>query len=82
MRKAKKNDVVKQSFKKELKKKIAFKLTDSLGELKDILGESKFNNRIQKASKLLSSGIKNKKAALLRNDEANSVPEGESSVES
>jgi len=78
MRKAKKNVIVKQSFKKELKKKIAFQLTDSLGELRDILGDTKFNNRVQKASRLLSAGIKkNKKAALIKKDESSSVPESE-----
>ena len=81
MRKTKKNDIVKQSFRKELKKKIAFQLTDSLGELKGILGDAKFNNRVQKASKLLSAGIKNKKAALLQKNEVNVAPERESTVE-
>ena len=80
MRKTKKNDIVKQSFRKELKKKIAFQLTDSLGELKGILGDAKFNNRVQKASKLLSAGIKNKKAALLQKNEVNVVPGRESTV--
>jgi len=80
MRKTKKNDIVKQSFRKELKKKIAFQLTDSLGELKDILGDSKFNNRVQKASKLLSAGIKKKKAALIKKDVSSSVAEAESPV--
>jgi len=80
MRKVKKNEVVKQSFRKELKKKIAFQLTDSLGGLRDILGDTKFNNRVQKASKLLSAGIKNKKAALLEKDVPNPVPDPKTSV--
>ena len=80
MRKAKKNDIVKQSFKKGLKKKIAFQLTDSLGGLRDILGDTKFNNRVQKASRLLSAGIKNKKAALLEKEATNPAPEPKTSV--
>jgi len=58
MRKAKKDLLAKQSFKKELKKQIAFQLTNHLGELKSILGDKKFEARVRKASKLLSSGVK------------------------
>lgn len=58
MSKAKKDKIVKQSFKKDLKKQIAFQLTNNLVELKSILGDKKFDTRIRKASKLLSSGIK------------------------
>ncbi len=61
MSKPKKAIEVKQSFKKDLKKKIAFQLTNNLEELKTMLGDKKFNTRIRKASKLLSSGIKKSK---------------------
>jgi hypothetical protein len=60
MSKSKKNNVVKQSFRKELKKQIAFQLTNNLEELKTLLGDKKFSTRIRKATKLLSSGVKEK----------------------
>ena len=82
MKKAKNNDVVKHSLKKELKKKIAFQLTDTLVELKNILGDKKFNNRIRKASKLLSSGIKNKKAISVVKGKRKSKAQAKSPVES
>ncbi len=50
----------KVSLKKEIKKKIALQLTSSLEELKLLLGDKKFNARIQKASRILSAGIKAK----------------------
>lgn len=68
MGKSKKTKVVKQSFKKELKKQIAFQLTNSLGELKTLLGDKKFSSRIRKASKLLSSGVKVKSTASANGD--------------
>ena len=54
MRKAKKDLLAKQSFKKELKKQIAFQLTNHLGDLKSLMGDKKFEARVRKASKLLS----------------------------
>ena len=61
MRKAKKDLLAKQSFKKELKKQIAFQLTNHLGDLKSLMGDKKFEARVRKASKLLSSGVKKQK---------------------
>ncbi len=60
MGKSKKAKVVKQSFKKELKKQIAYQLANNLEELKTLLGDKKFSTRIRKATKLLSSGVKEK----------------------
>ncbi|WP_118974929.1 hypothetical protein [Taibaiella koreensis] len=44
--------------KKILQKEIAYQLENSLGKLKDLLGEKKFNSRINKAVKLFTEGIK------------------------
>jgi|KBSSwiStaDraftv2_1062776.scaffolds.fasta_scaffold1269019_1 hypothetical protein len=57
MSKAKKN------ARKELRTKIAERLTINFGDLKERISEKKFERRIQKASKLLSQGIKLEKAA-------------------
>jgi hypothetical protein len=43
--------------KKELKKQLADKIETALPELKDMLGEKKFANRIKKAAKLLMEGL-------------------------
>jgi citrate synthase len=49
---------------KEIKKNITVILESTLGELKKLLGEKKFNNRLKKAVKLLTEGIeKDKKEA-------------------
>lgn len=48
------------SLKKEINHQITGQLTTSLPGLKEILGEKKFQNRIKKAAKLLSDGIKEK----------------------
>ena len=56
MSKAKKN------ARKELRTKIAERLTINFGDLKERISEKKFERRIQKASKLLSQGIKLEKA--------------------
>jgi hypothetical protein len=42
---------------KEIKKDVQSKLEAALVSLKTLLGEKKFNNRIKKASKLLSEGL-------------------------
>jgi len=57
MSKAKKN------ARKEFRTKIAERLTINFGDLKERISEKKFERRIQKASKLLSQGIKLEKAA-------------------
>ena len=49
------------SDKKNLQKELIFQLDNSLGKLKDFLGEKKFNSRIKKAVKLLTEGIDTKK---------------------
>ena len=48
------------SLKKEINQQLTAQLTTSLPALKEILGEKKFENRIKKAAKLLSDGIKEK----------------------
>ena len=57
MSKAKKN------ARKELRTKIAERLTINFGDLKERISEKKFERRIQKASKLLSQGVKLEKTA-------------------
>jgi hypothetical protein len=47
--------------KKVLQDKVAYQLENSLGKLKDFLGEKKFNSRISKAARLLTEGIQKKK---------------------
>jgi len=49
------------SRKKQVHMEITETLTSALAGLKDILGEKKFESRIEKAAKLLSAGIKTKK---------------------
>ena len=51
----------KLSFKKQVNLEIIETLTVSLPRLKEILGEKKFEGRIEKAAKLLSAGVKEKK---------------------
>jgi len=46
------------SFKKKLQQQITATLDSTLPGLKDILGEKQFDERIRKAAKLLSQGIK------------------------
>jgi len=48
--------------KKEARKEISVQLTSALANLKDSLGEKKFERRIRKAAKLLTAGIKTKPA--------------------
>ena len=48
------------SRKKEIHLQLITQLSSSLTSLKDILGEKKFNNRVRKAARLLSAGIKAK----------------------
>lgn len=49
------------SRKKQVHMEITETLTTVLSGLKDILGDKKFESRIEKAAKLLSAGIKPKK---------------------
>jgi len=49
------------SRKKQVHMEITETLTNALSGLKDILGEKKFESRIEKAARLLSAGIKPKK---------------------
>ena len=49
------------SRKKQVHMEITESLTTALAGLKDILGEKKFESRIEKAARLLSAGIKPKK---------------------
>jgi hypothetical protein len=53
----------KKTARKEFRSKIAERLITSFGDLKERISEKKFERRIQKASKLLSQGIKLEKAA-------------------
>jgi len=53
----------KKSARKEFRTKIAERLSTSFGDLKERISEKKFERRIQKASKLLSQGVKLEKAA-------------------
>jgi len=48
------------SLKKEISQQLTAQLTTSLPALKEILGEKKFENRIKKAARLLTNGIKEK----------------------
>jgi len=49
------------SRKKQVHIEITETLTTALAGLKEILGEKKFESRIEKAARMLSSGIKPKK---------------------
>jgi len=53
----------KKSARKEFRTKIAERLSTSFGDLKERISEKKFERRIQKASKLLSQGVKLEKTA-------------------
>ena len=58
MEKTKTKNEKKISFKKKLQQEITATLHSSLTGLKEILGEKKFDDRIRKAAKLLSEGVK------------------------
>jgi hypothetical protein len=60
MGKNKKSKEATPSVKKQFREKITFQLSTSLAELKGLIGEKKFNARIEKASRLFSSGIRKK----------------------
>lgn len=62
MAKIKSEKVKTPSAKKQAHDQIVKQLTAALPGLKDILGEKKFESRIKKAAKLLSAGVKVKKA--------------------
>jgi len=49
------------SLKKQVTLEVIQALSAALPHLKEILGEKKFEDRIEKAAKLLSAGIKEKK---------------------
>jgi hypothetical protein len=46
--------------KKEIRKQLSDKLEIALLELKDLLGDKKFHNRIKKAVKVLTAGLEEK----------------------
>jgi hypothetical protein len=48
------------SLKKEIYHQLTGQLSTSLPAIKELLGEKKFENRVKKAAKLLSQGIKEK----------------------
>jgi HD-like signal output (HDOD) protein len=48
--------------KKETRKEIGLQLATALNNLKETLGEKKFERRIKKAARLLTAGIKTKPA--------------------
>lgn len=50
------------SAKKQAQEQILQQLSVALPGLKDILGEKKFSTRIKKAAKVLSAGVKARKA--------------------
>jgi hypothetical protein len=50
------------SGKKSARKEISIQLTSVLNNLKETLGEKKFERRIKKAARLLTAGIKTKPA--------------------
>ncbi len=50
------------SLKKEIYHQLTGQLSSSLPAIKELLGEKKFENRVKKAAKLLSQGIKEKAA--------------------
>ena len=49
------------SLKKQVNLEVVQALSAALPHLKEILGEKKFEDRIEKAAKLLSAGVKEKK---------------------
>lgn len=60
---------------KEIKKDVQSKIEAALVSLKTLLGEKKFNNRIKKASKLLSEGLgKEEKPEAPKTDVAKAAP--------
>lgn len=64
MSKSKKSKEEKASPKKEMSRQVTDQLKTSLdGILKQLLGEKKFENRIRKATRLLTDGIKLKTPA-------------------
>lgn len=48
------------SYKKLTRKEISLQLANALNNLKETLGEKKFERRIKKAARLLTAGIKDK----------------------
>ena len=60
MSNSKKKDTKSISLKKETNQQLSTQLASSLGWLKELVGEKKFESRIRKAAKLLSDGIKEK----------------------
>ena len=70
MAKTKTEKVKTPSAKKQAYEQIVTQLTSALPGLKDILGEKKFQSRVSKAAKLLSAGIKVKKAKVQKQQPA------------
>jgi hypothetical protein len=61
MGKKKTKEPKKLSLKKQVNLEVVQTLSAALPHLKEILGEKKFEDRIEKAAKLLSGGVKEKK---------------------
>ena len=55
-----------QSPKKELQNQVITHLQDTISYLRDHFSEKEFSNRIEKATKLLTEGLKNKTLAKKR----------------
>ncbi len=68
MAKSKPKAVKSISLKKEISQQLTAQLTTSLPGLKEILGDKKFENRIKKAAKLLSDGIKEKVPEIIKEE--------------
>ena len=60
-KKAKQSKSKPLSLKKQVSLEVVQALSAALPHLKEILGEKKFEDRIEKAAKLLSAGVKEKK---------------------
>jgi hypothetical protein len=71
----KKNTKRKASIKKETFQQLNSQLTGTLVWLKELLGDKKFESRIKKASKLLSSGIKSKASKKVKSGKKNVAKE-------
>ncbi|MBC8034156.1 MAG: hypothetical protein H7Y03_08430 [Chitinophagaceae bacterium] len=59
----------KEDFRRVIRKEIKHQLENSLTDLKAVLGEKKFENRVKKAAKALSAGIRLK--SKLKSEEKN-----------
>jgi hypothetical protein len=57
---SKKAEAQQATGKKSARKEVSLQLTSALNDLKETLGEKKFERRIKKAARLLTAGIKTK----------------------